>query len=208
MIRPQDLGYSTFLDWLSLVGRQRVVLDLGTYARFGKELATLRSLFDGCAYFAMGYRIERTVCDENHPDVDGDIHDLPFRDASVGGIICKEVLEHVQDPARAVREIHRVLQHEGLVFCSVPFVFPYHGRQDRKLKDLWRFTRDGIRTIFRDFAEVKIVPLGGPAAVLRVLAPDRLRRLLEGPGAPLVNAVDRWFGARNLTPRYLVLARK
>lgn len=55
---------------------------------------------------------------------------LPFEDASFDGIICFEVLEHVQDPEAVVREFHRVLKPGGQAVISVPnkwWVFETHG---------------------------------------------------------------------------------
>ena len=52
------------------------------------------------------------------------LHDLAqplaFDDASFGGAVLKDVLEHVPDPVATVREVHRVLAPGGLVFASSP----------------------------------------------------------------------------------------
>lgn len=37
-----------------------------------------------------------------------DVHRLPFRDREFGAVIASHVLEHVDDPAQALRELHRV----------------------------------------------------------------------------------------------------
>jgi SAM-dependent methyltransferase len=48
---------------------------------------------------------------------------LPFADAEFEVIWCSEVLEHLFDPAFALREMHRVLQPGGRLLVTVP----YHG---------------------------------------------------------------------------------
>jgi SAM-dependent methyltransferase len=45
---------------------------------------------------------------------------LPLDDASVGGVVMKDLLEHVPDPVALVGEVHRVLRPGGRVFASSP----------------------------------------------------------------------------------------
>lgn len=49
--------------------------------------------------------------------------DLP--DASVDSVVCVEVLEHLFDPLKSARELHRVLKPGGVVVLTVPN-FGYH----------------------------------------------------------------------------------
>jgi SAM-dependent methyltransferase len=49
----------------------------------------------------------------------GDIHNLPFDDASFDAAIVSRVLEHLRDPVAAMREVRRVLKPGGVVgVCS------------------------------------------------------------------------------------------
>ena len=57
--------------------------------------------------------------------------------------ISQEVLEHVEDPNLAVREIYRVLKKGGKFYCQVPFIIGYHPGPT----DFWRFSKEGILTI-------------------------------------------------------------
>jgi ubiquinone/menaquinone biosynthesis C-methylase UbiE len=45
----------------------------------------------------------------------GDVLDLPFPDRSFDLVVCTEVLEHVEDPAAALRELRRVARRAVLV---------------------------------------------------------------------------------------------
>ncbi|PWY97112.1 S-adenosyl-L-methionine-dependent methyltransferase [Testicularia cyperi] len=45
----------------------------------------------------------------------GDVYKLPLDDASIDGIICSDVLEHLLDLPSAFQEIHRVLKPQGIL---------------------------------------------------------------------------------------------
>jgi ubiquinone/menaquinone biosynthesis C-methylase UbiE len=52
------------------------------------------------------------------------ITDLPFSDASFDLVICSEVLEHIPDHQKAIREVVRVLKPGMPLVVSVPRFFP------------------------------------------------------------------------------------
>jgi SAM-dependent methyltransferase len=54
----------------------------------------------------------------------GDCLGLPLSDESLDGLICCEVLEHLADYERALREMHRVLRPGGRLAVSVPRFLP------------------------------------------------------------------------------------
>jgi SAM-dependent methyltransferase len=45
---------------------------------------------------------------------------LPFADGEFDGVVIKDVLEHLLEPEKLVREAHRVLRPGGVVFASSP----------------------------------------------------------------------------------------
>lgn len=98
------------------------------------------------------------VMDKNRPDIVGDAHLLPIRDASIDTLVFTEVLEHVADPRRVVAELSRVLRPEGCLILSVPFLVPVHADPS----DFWRFTEEGLRKLLVDsgFHLVKIQSMG------------------------------------------------
>ena len=53
--------------------------------------------------------------------VSGDAYNLPFKDNHFSVIILSEVLEHLQDPKAALKEICRVLSDDGILIISVPY---------------------------------------------------------------------------------------
>ncbi len=52
-----------------------------------------------------------------------DINNLPFADASFDCIICSEVLEHIPDHTKAIKELDRILKPNGTLAVSVPRYF-------------------------------------------------------------------------------------
>lgn len=51
----------------------------------------------------------------------GDVFRLPFVDGSFGAVVMFDFLEHLQDPERALQEVHRVLAPSGVFHTAVPF---------------------------------------------------------------------------------------
>ncbi len=88
-------------------------------------------------------------------DIIADAHNLPFVDESFKVILITETLEHIYNPFIAVEEIYRVLERNGIVVLSVPFVFPIHEAP----KDYFRFTLYGLRELFKEFEEIEIIPV-------------------------------------------------
>src|ERR1700690_4275730 len=45
---------------------------------------------------------------------------LPFTDKSFGVVIIKHIVEHLPDPAQAIREIGRILEPDGILILATP----------------------------------------------------------------------------------------
>jgi SAM-dependent methyltransferase len=101
-----DVGAGRVLDVGS--GRGELLAELGrrwpASRRVGVDIATARLRDAGRA------RV-----------LDADVQrGLPFRSATFDVVFCTEVLEHLKDPVRGLREIHRVLQASGWAVVTVP----------------------------------------------------------------------------------------
>jgi SAM-dependent methyltransferase len=60
-------------------------------------------------------------------DVVGDAYQLPYSSGGVDAVYCEAVLEHLEFPDEAVREMSRVLRPGGQVFAATPFLQLFHG---------------------------------------------------------------------------------
>jgi SAM-dependent methyltransferase len=81
---------------------------------------------------------------------------LPFETASFDAILCTEVLEHVEQPAVLVGEMHRVLKPGAVALVTVPWSARYHYVP----WDFHRFTPTALEHMFKAFASAEIIPRG------------------------------------------------
>lgn len=127
-------------------------------------------------------------------DVVGDAHHLPFAPASIGAVHCEAVLEHLEDPGRAVAEMLRVLKPGGYVFAATPFLQVFHGYPDH----FQNFTLAGHRRLF-ERSGFEILDSGacvGPAFTLVDITSNLLReyvpiRVLSRIGWVVTRVVGR-----------------
>jgi SAM-dependent methyltransferase len=98
-------------------------------------------------------------------DLEGSAEALPVEDGSFDLVLCTQVLEHVEDPDQAVRELHRVTSPGGRVLASTHGVQVYHPAPT----DYWRWTHAGLALLFErsaDWEAVSVTPVGGAATCL------------------------------------------
>ena len=85
-------------------------------------------------------------------DVVGSVYELPFKDNKFDMVLCMVVMEHLEDPQKAIKEMQRVLRVGGKILVSVPFMFPMHDTP----ADYWRFTKYGLRMLFKDWEIIEV----------------------------------------------------
>lgn len=60
------------------------------------------------------------------PDYYWDGNNIPLQDNSVDCLLATELLEHHPHPQELLKEIYRVLKKDGVLFFTVPFLWPLH----------------------------------------------------------------------------------
>lgn len=95
-------------------------------------------------------------------DVRADGHLLPFRSASMAGVLLRGVLEHVRLPEKVRSEVSRVLAPGGFIYVEVPFLQPFHLSPE----DHRRFTLPGLKSFLGEFNEVQSGVQIGPGSAL------------------------------------------
>jgi len=186
-----------FEEKIKLVAQKQQVLDAGGGLPFQKQMAKYRDLFKGVEYVVLDKNIE-----SDEGVVKGDIHNIPFQDGYFGAFVCKSVLEHVEDPVKAVSELYRVLEKGGLGLVYVPFLFPYHAEKG-VYKDYWRFSEDGVRYLFRGFSEIETKKVRGFFETLVYFVPY-LRKILIWPA----RLFDYLLPSKNQTSGFVIFVKK
>ncbi|WP_323121803.1 class I SAM-dependent methyltransferase [Burkholderia alba] len=104
------------------------------------------------------------IVDTYRPTIVGDItkHNGDIPDSAYDCIVCMEVVEHTLNPFDAVKEIRRMLRHEGHLLISAPLNWRIHG----PTPDCWRITEHGWNALLRDFDIVEIDILESPGREL------------------------------------------
>ena len=104
--------------------------------------------------------IDVDMFDYPNVSVVADIQELPFKEATVDGIISITVLEHVREPRRVIEECYRVLKDGGVIFTVVAFMQPFHASP----ADYQRYTKPGIEYLHREFELIDSGTYGGPVS--------------------------------------------
>lgn len=106
--------------------------------------------FDNCLYL------------EVYPSISADLViepacRYPIADASLDGIGCFAVMEHMTEPWAAAAEFARMLKPGGTVFIDYPFLVPVHGYPSH----YYNATREGLARLFdQGFERVKLTTEG------------------------------------------------
>ena len=96
-----------------------ILLDIG--CNTGHLLKTIRKFNASCQCWGVDVEPKiMTLQIENCNFKVADAKNLPFTDGYFDVIFVLDILEHIQDVERAIKEIHRVLKTNGLVILSGP----------------------------------------------------------------------------------------
>jgi SAM-dependent methyltransferase len=124
--------------------RPRRILDLG--AGVGGFLDELASLGDEVCYTELRAELIRASRERGHErGLVASAEALPFRTASFDLVCLFDVLEHVEDEARALAEIRRVLAPGGTLFLHVPAHQILFANNDRQSGHHRRYGRRRLR---------------------------------------------------------------
>ena len=144
------------LDKLGVAAGDRVV-DLGCGEGALAELLAREGLHvtgvEPAEYLRERFTARVGAVDPQSDVVDGLADRLPFGDGEVGAGVTTEVMEHVPDPAAALRELHRAMAPGAVLCLSVPTSFTellfwrLHPRYAENATHLRIFTKPELRRL-------------------------------------------------------------
>jgi SAM-dependent methyltransferase len=104
------------------------------------------------------------VVDTYKPTIVGDITKVnaAIPESAYDVVVCMDVIEHTLNPFDTIKEIRRILRHEGNLMISAPLNWRIHGPSP----DCWRITEHGWNVLLRDFDIVEIDILESPGREL------------------------------------------
>lgn len=117
-----------------------IILDIGSggYLRY-------RHLFGNCESY-----VTLDIRPRNKPSIIADAHGLPIKSSTIDTVLCAQVLEHLEEPSKVVKEFWRVLQKGGICIVTVPQINELH----EEPSDFRRFTKYGLLELFKHSFEI------------------------------------------------------
>lgn len=107
----------------------------------------------------IGVDHQDTLHDKSNVDRIGTAYDIPGKDGEFDSAICTAVLEHLEEPDKAIKEVNRVLKKGGYAIYTVPLFWHLH----EEPRDFYRYTKYGLKYLFEKngFEIVELRALSG-----------------------------------------------
>jgi len=107
----------------------------------------------------IGLDLKRNDSYQNKPDLTWDGKTIPLQEGAVRSVMATELFEHCPDPELVMKEMYRVLCPGGVLFFTVPFLWPLHDVP----YDQYRYTPFALERHLANagFHKIQLQPMGG-----------------------------------------------
>ncbi len=113
--------YTRIFKWLASADN-RIILEIGSGGGYAiKQINKTIDTYIPLDIPIINLKDIRSRADKIIFPVSGDTYKLPFRENCFDAIIMSEVLEHLENPSAALKEMSRILNQDGLLVISVPY---------------------------------------------------------------------------------------
>ena len=149
------------------------------------------------------------VCDE------GFIQKINFKPNCI--VVC-EVIEHLKNPFLAIKNLETVLDKDGYLILSSPFILGIHDAPH----DYFRYTEYGLKLLLQNFEIISLKKRNNGifdivfVLLVRMFQEKKLSNKIFGTSFllfyyiffPIIFMINKIFISQNLTTGYYVLAKK
>ena len=115
-------------------------------------------------------------------------HEVPYTDESFDHVVCVEGLEHIENPANAIREFARILKPNGKLIISVPNIMNIEERLKWLFSGYTSHFKPLSAQALRDHKHHEMEGLDEIALHINPIGYAELRYLLEKSGFELIQA--------------------
>jgi ubiquinone/menaquinone biosynthesis C-methylase UbiE len=167
-------------------GKKKELLDLGCGVK------PFKSIYSKYSVSSLGIDVATSPHSKTEVDVIYDGSHIPFENNRFEYVLCTEVMEHVPEPAAFLKEINRVMQPDGVLIMTTPFLVPLH----EEPYDYYRYTKHAIRYLLNQagFRLEHIESFSGYGGVLIAF--------LVQPQLKIWNKLSKWMRFKLLYSAY------
>lgn len=169
----------------------------------------------------VGLDHKNTLHNKSKIDLFGNAYNIPVEYEYFDTILCTAVLEHLEEPYRAIKEANRVLKKKGHAIYTVPLFWHIH----EEPRDFYRYTKWGLKYLFEEngFEIIELKALSGFLVTFGQEYVYYIWRFRKGGGInplywiiPIIGFIIQWIcyllnkidNSKEFTWMYILVAKK
>ena len=90
----------------------------------------------------------------------GDVYNTGFPDEAFDYVVAGELIEHLEEPQKFIKEAYRILDDDGILALSTPLEEAREIGAVDKNNHIWSYSKEDIKELLKDFRKVEIKVIG------------------------------------------------